>query len=188
MGALSTNSRAALCSARPRRPAITPSSVLPAWLPGTGDCGGRAQGPLVSKVRWRLHLAPRKGLRSLTPSLLQKKSPAGAGAWAWACSGPAWPPSGTRVSWAGEHVAQPCLSGRVPAERKWLRPDIALFVFPVKKTERFAHFLGIRQIFLIPLVSCRLQVFPLVSPPEGQSHDIIRVVPEIAKQCPCSDL
>lgn len=174
-GALSTTFRSApvLSQALQASHHILPSqmSSLTWWppgshFPGLGDCGGRARGPLVSKTRWTIHLSPRK--RAQLPNTLPPaKEISSSETWNLLRTLPDL--RGLDVPGCRSVVQPVSVRGRWPpggmcsAERKWLRPDIILFVFPVKKKDHFTYFLGIWQIFLISPVSCCLHVFPMVS-------------------------
>lgn len=129
-------------------------------------------------------------LSFLSPPLLQKESQA------WrlrACSGPsATAVPGLRTSWAveacGPGTSLPT-GGMCFAERKWLKPDIALFVSPVKKRDHFtllfylcfrdqAVIFNSSSFLLSTGVSCGGAVR------KNRAHDILSFVPEISKTSP----
>lgn len=184
MGANPTTFKTALCSARPHTTGQTshPSSVAPRpdFL-GLETVVAEHKDPLFPKSDGTTPLPEeRSSVSSPAPSC--KRSLQLGDVPEPARTLPATR-SGICRSWASAACGPAVCVGRAPAERKWLRPDIALFVFPVKKKEHFAYFFGIRQIFLIPLVSCRLQVFPPVSL-SGQRHDIISLSLTLPKSVP----
>lgn len=79
------------------------------------------------------------------------------------------------------------------AERKWLKPDIVLFVFPVKKRDHFTFlfylfFRDQADIFNSSSFLLSTGVSYSVAVRKDRAHDIISFVPEISKKSPCSDL
>lgn len=134
--------------------------------------GGRARGPLVSKTRWRLHLCPKeRSSASSVPRSCKRNLQRGDLEPAQDLPRPPSRASGRlgllkRVAQAhlcpqegcalqggnGSNQILPCLCS--------LRRKGTIFL------SSFIYVFGIRQLFLIPPVSCCPQVFPVAVPSE----------------------
>lgn len=83
--------------------------------------------------------------------------------------------------------------GRCFTQRKWLKPEIAVFVFPVKKRGYFTFlfYLFLRDeadIFNSSSFLLSTGVSYGLAVRKSRARDIISSVPEISKKSPCCDL